>query len=66
MSQWEDMTLKCSRKNVIGHTLLHAWVLCVFVCFVMACVRKCVSFCDNGLSNIATALSQRENGTSVL
>jgi hypothetical protein len=57
---------RCGRKNVIGHTLLHAWVLCVFVCFVMACVRKCVSFCDNGLSNIATALSQKENGTSVL
>ena len=23
---------RCGRKNVIGHTLLHAWVLCVFVC----------------------------------
>ena len=38
------MALKCSRKNVVGHTLLHAWVLCVFVGFVTVCVRKYMSF----------------------
>ena len=66
LSWWENMTLKFSRKNVMGHTLLHAWVLCVFVCLLMACVRKCVSFCDNGLSNITMSFTQKENGTSVL
>ena len=41
LSWWEIMTLKWSRKNVMGHTLLnvHQDFMCVCMSRIMACVR---------------------------